>query len=306
MTGTLVELGEGGTQVSGETRISGHLSETTGDFSEGFSPSRGGVSHHSDVLTLITEVLSEGDTSVDGSLSSCDGHVRGVSDEARALHDIVHLSVNLSLELGEVIEYFSHLVSALTAADVNDTVRVGVLGKRLRNASLSAAEGAWDSASTTLNGGEEGVQHALTSGQRVHWSELLGARSWGTHGPEMRHADVDALAIGGLDDSDALGDIVLSLRHDLNDGTVGLGRSHNDMLGEQIVLEDVTHLVTASDEGAGAHLEVGDEGVKSILIEGRKIDTTRDENGVRDLSDGLEWSLNSIEDSLENTYSQEL
>ena len=131
VTGTLVELSEGGTQVSGETRIGGHLSETTRDFSEGLSPTRGRVSHHSDVLSLITEVLSEGDTSVDGSLSSGDRHVGGVSDEARALHDIIHLSVNLSLELREVIEDLSHLVTTLTAADVDDAVGVGVLGQSL-------------------------------------------------------------------------------------------------------------------------------------------------------------------------------
>ena len=40
VTSTLVELGEGSAQVSGETGIGGHLSETTGDFSEGLSPTK--------------------------------------------------------------------------------------------------------------------------------------------------------------------------------------------------------------------------------------------------------------------------
>ena len=306
VTGTLVELGEGGAQVSGETGIGGHLSETTGDFSEGLGPTRGGVSHHSDVLTLITEVLSQGDTSVDGGLSGGDGHVGGVCDEASTLHDIVHLAVDLSLELREVIEHFSHLVTALTASDVDDTVGVGVLGESLRDTGLSAAEGAWDSASTTLHGGEEGVQHTLTGGQRVDWSELLSARSGSTHGPEMRHTDVLALAVGGLDDGDALRNVVLTLRHDFNDSTVALGRSHDDMLTEEIILENVSELVSAGDEGTWALLEVGNERVEFVLVEGGQIDATGHENGIRDLGDGLERSLDSIEDSLENTYSQEL
>jgi len=301
VTGTLVELSEGGTEISGETGIGGHLSKTSRDLSKSLGPTGGGVSHHSDVLTLITEVLGEGDTSVDGGLSGGDGHVRGVSHETRALHDIVHLTVDLGLELGEVIEDLSHLVTALTTSDVNDTIGVRVLGEGLGDTSLTAAEGAWDSAGTALNGGEEGIEDTLTGGQRVHGSELLSARSGGTDGPEMRHADVLLLAVGGLNDGDALRDSVLSLGHDLNDCAAALGRSHNDMLVEEIVLENVTDLVTATDEGAGAHGVVGHEGVNAILIEGRKIDTTGHEDRARDLGDGLERSLNSVKDSLENT-----
>ena len=64
----------------------------------------------------------------------------------------------------------------------------------------------------------------------------------------MRHADFLALAVGKIDDGDALGHVVLALRHDLNDRAVALGRSHDDMITEEIVLEDVTEFVTAGDE----------------------------------------------------------
>lgn len=122
----------------------------------------------------------------------------------------------------------------------------------------------------------------------------------------MRHADLLALALGGLDDSDALRDVVLSLGHNLNDGTVALGRSHNDMLREEIILEDVANLVATGNERSVAHLEVGDERVQLVLVKGGQIDATGDEDGTRNLCDGLEGSLDSIEDSLENTYTQEL
>ena len=122
----------------------------------------------------------------------------------------------------------------------------------------------------------------------------------------MRHADLLALALGGLDDSDTLRDVVLSLGHNLNDGTVALGGSHNDMLREEIILEDVANLVATGNERSGAHLEVGDERVQLVLVKGGQIDATGDEDGTRNLCDGLEGSLDSIEDSLENTYTQEL
>ena len=78
------------------------------------------------------------------------------------------------------------------------------------------------------------------------------------------------------------------------------------MLTEEIILEDVSELVSAGDEGTWALLEVGNERVEFVLVEGGQIDATGHENGIRDLGDGLERSLDSIEDSLENTYSQEL
>ena len=78
------------------------------------------------------------------------------------------------------------------------------------------------------------------------------------------------------------------------------------MLMEKIILEHMTNLISASDDGTRAFLVVGNEGVEAVLVEGGEIDTTRHEDGLRDLGDGLKWSLNTIEDSLENTCTQEL
>ena len=78
------------------------------------------------------------------------------------------------------------------------------------------------------------------------------------------------------------------------------------MLVEKIVLEDMTDLITASDDSTRSFLVVGNEGVEAVLVEGGEIDTTRHEDGLRDLGDRLKRTLNTIEDSLENTYTQEL
>ena len=78
------------------------------------------------------------------------------------------------------------------------------------------------------------------------------------------------------------------------------------MLVEKIVLEDMTDLITASDDGTRSFLVVGNEGVEAVLVEGGEIDTTRHEDGLRDLGNRLKWSLNTVKDSLENTCTQEL
>ena len=78
------------------------------------------------------------------------------------------------------------------------------------------------------------------------------------------------------------------------------------MLMEKIIFEDMTKLVTASYYGTWGLSRVGDEGVFTVLIKGGKIDTARYKNGSGDLGDSLKRSLNTIENSLENTYAQQL
>jgi len=57
-TSSLVERGELRTQVSGETGICWHFSKTSRDLSESFGPTRGRISHHCNIETHISEVLS--------------------------------------------------------------------------------------------------------------------------------------------------------------------------------------------------------------------------------------------------------
>ena len=141
-TGTFVERGQPGAEVSGVAGIGRHLGQTTRNFSQGFGPTRRGVGHHGDVVAHVSEVLGEGDAGVDGGLSSGDRHVGGVGHEGSSPHDGLGLAVDLDGQFREISEYLGHLVSSLAAADVDDDVGVGVLGQRLRDDSLAAAEGA--------------------------------------------------------------------------------------------------------------------------------------------------------------------
>ena len=94
----------------------------------------------------------------------------------------------------------------------------------------------------------------------------------------MRHGDLLSLAAGSLDDSDALGDSVLTLGHNFNDGTTALRGSHDDMLMEKIILEDMTNLITAGDDRARLLIVVRDEGVDAILVEVGQLNATGDED----------------------------
>jgi hypothetical protein len=94
----------------------------------------------------------------------------------------------------------------------------------------------------------------------------------------MRHADVLALTVGQLDDGDALTHVILTLGHDLHDGTMALRGSHDDMLVEEVVLENLTNFVTASDDRAGALVMVRHKGVETVLVKGGKIDSTGHED----------------------------
>ena len=101
-TCTFVESGELGAQVRGVARVCRHLCETTRDLTQGLCPTRRRVRHHCDVLALVTPVLGERDTRVDGRLTRSDWHVRCVGHESRTLHDWFLPVANLHREFGEL------------------------------------------------------------------------------------------------------------------------------------------------------------------------------------------------------------
>lgn len=209
------------------------------------------------------------------------------------------LTVDSGLKLGKIVQDFSHLVTTLSASDVNDTVGVRVLGEGLGNTGLTASEGSGNSASTTLNSREEGIEHTLSSEERVVTGELFSNRSGVTDRPEVRHVNFD-LALVGVEDSNGLADVVHTCRHDFDDATSNFGGDHDTVLVEQIVLEDSTKDITTNDELT--NLEVlGSEFPQLVLVEGGNIDTTGNENGFRKGGDSLEGSLDTVENSLQDT-----
>lgn len=74
-TSSFVELGQLGSEIGWITSLSWHFGKSTGDFSKSLSPSGSGISHHGYVLSLISEILSKSNTSINRGLSGGDGHV---------------------------------------------------------------------------------------------------------------------------------------------------------------------------------------------------------------------------------------
>lgn len=79
--------------------------------------------------------------------------------------------------------------------DVDDHVRVGVLGQGLRNDSLSATESTWNGAGSTQHAGEEGVEDTLAGKEGIVGSELLGNGPGLTDGPSLEHGEAAGLSV---------------------------------------------------------------------------------------------------------------
>lgn len=112
------------------------------------------------------------------------------------------------------------------------------------------------------------------------------------------------LAVGILNDADRLSHIVLSFRHDLNNSSADSRRNHDFMLREQIVLEGASQKISSDEHISLFQIRHGVESPFSVLVERRDIDTTGHEYGVRDFSDSLKGSLNSIENGFEDSWSE--
>ena len=65
-----------------------------------------------------------------------------------------------------------------------------MLGDGLRNTSLSATEGSWDSAGTALDSGEEGVKDSLSGKEGDLTGKLLSRGAGLTHWPEVAHVNL--------------------------------------------------------------------------------------------------------------------
>jgi hypothetical protein len=61
---------------------------------------------------------------------------------------------------------------------------------------------------------------------------------------------------------------------------------------------------SAADHRTFLHLGVGHEVPFTVHVERRNVDTTRHEDGLAHLCDDLKWSLNSIENLSQNSWTK--
>eukprot|EP00754_Rhynchopus_humris_P024968 Rhum_TRINITY_DN14924_c11_g1::Rhum_TRINITY_DN14924_c11_g1_i2::g.129085::m.129085 len=307
---TLVEGRETGTQVRRVSTVGRHLRKTTGDLTKGLGPTRRGVRHHRHIETHVTHVLSDRDTRVDGRLPGRHRHVGRVRDQHRAQHDRVLLAVLRRLQLRELHEHLSHLVSTLTAADVDDGVGVRVLRQRLGDDRLAAPEGSRHGAGSALHGREQRVQHTLARLQRRLGTQLAvgGDGTRLTNGPLLDHGKLplrSVLVQLHLQNVVLVG--VLAGRRNLRDlaaeaDVAGRGREHDGVGRDQVVLTD--HAVHVAVADHGAHLHRGGEGELLLVVQRRHVETLRDEHVSDHARDGLQRTLDTVEDLTEDAGSQ--
>ncbi len=96
------------------------------------------------------EVLWECNTSIDTGFPGRYRHITGVGDQGCPPHNALSLPSDLHGELGEILEYFTHLISTFSTPDIDDDVRVGVLGEGLGDYGFTATESSGDSCCTSL------------------------------------------------------------------------------------------------------------------------------------------------------------
>ena len=73
------------------------------------------------------------------------------------------------------------------------------------------------------------------------------------------------------------------------------------MLGEKIILKHTTELVTSGDQATHGQ-SLWSESVLLVLVKAWQVNTTWDEDRLGHLGNSLKWTLDSVKDSLENTY----
>jgi hypothetical protein len=298
--GTLVERSKTSSQISWVTAIGGHFCQTTGDFTKGLGPTGGGVGHHRNVLTLVTEVLGDGDTGVNRSLTSGHGHVGSVGNQGGTLHNTFFLSVNLGHQLWEFHKYLSHFVTTLTATDVSDNIGVGELGQRLGNDGLAATEGTGDGASATLAGGEEGVEDALAGKHRTDTGELVAGGAGLTHWPILLHGHVVGGSVGQRDLGDRVGHDVGAAGDDGRQSAGDVRGNHDTVVLEKLGLVDLADHIAADDvvadtDGGGGELPT------LVAVKAGDFDTAGDVDVGAELVNVLEGTLDTVKNSVQNT-----
>ncbi len=195
LSSSFIELCKFGCQISRISWITRHFSQSTWDFSQGFCPTRGGVSHHWYVSTHISEIFSKSNTCIDTGLTGSHRHVGSICHKWCPLHDWYFLSVLYCCEGGEFFQDFSHLISSFTTSDINNNLAVRVLWKGLRNAGFTATKGSRNGTGSTKDRWEHSIQYSLSSNQGNITSKFFNNWSRLPDRPFMTHWIFGSLSI---------------------------------------------------------------------------------------------------------------
>jgi hypothetical protein len=189
--------------------------------------------------------------------------------------------------LRELVQQLRHLVAALSAPDVHDNIRVGVLGERLLDHRLPRAEPARHDHRPTLGDGEQKVEDPLAGDEGPVVRQALSDRSRAPHRPGMRQAERRPVR----QPPDRIGHGVLALVQ-RNHHAGRAGRDQDAMLDAGPFLDDADH-VPAFDRVAAVH--GGGEAPAPGGVERRRVGARPDEiSGL--LRQPAEWPPGPVQD----------
>lgn len=89
------------------------------------------------------------------------------------------------------IIYLSHLIATLSTTNINNDIRVGILGKSLWDTGLATTESTRNSSGSSLYTREQSIQDSLTSKKRMICMELLTHWTWLSYWPHLRKDDME-------------------------------------------------------------------------------------------------------------------
>lgn len=219
--------------------------------------------------------------------------LRGVAD---------HLLNQKKAYLGEIHQHLSHLVTALTAADVDDDITVRELGHTLGNDSLATSKGTGNAHRSTLDTGEESIQHSLTDNEGLIRRLPVADGTGHTDGPGLHHTELGLLALE-LDLQQLLLHGIATGGGDAGDGTAGTRGEKDLVVVHQAVLKHGTPNVTSRN--VVANLEVDWREIPLLLtVERIDANTAGDVDTLGLVGDSTEGSLDTVVDRLHQTGAQ--
>ena len=245
----LIKSSKTGSQISREALLSGHLLHTAGELAQSLCPAGCRVCHDCNVIAHIPVVLSQRDTSIDGSFAGSDRHVRGVCDQRRAGHQLVaRLRI---LQLGEIFQNLRHLIAALTAADVNNDICIGELRNGVLSHGLAGSETARYGGCTAARNRENCIQNSLSGDQRHRRRHTSGRRTRHADRPLLSERKLPVRAVRQSDRHDRLIDRVIPFRCYFLDNSLLDERRHHGTVYNRLCF------LALSNDGAARNLIAG-------------------------------------------------
>ncbi len=122
----------------------------------------------------VAKILGHGNRRIHTGFPRGDRHVGGIGDNDRAFHQ--RSARARVFQLGEFVQHFRHLVTALAAAHIDDDVRIAPLGQGLLQNRLAGAKATRQRGAPTPGHREQSVQNALAGDDRPAWGQARGHR----------------------------------------------------------------------------------------------------------------------------------